>query len=243
MLQRPRAQLLGVVRNWRNGWSREPAERELPFQELLEVARKRAYPQAQSADFAAEACRWGVAREEYPEMEQRFLDSQQVASPVQDFLQERWQAGGLCGGFLPRSDPRCLFLGHHTGCCQHPSGAGAECAWHGQENSGGAFFVLENPQGEVIAQSWAWVSQEGGMVFDNVEGYRLQGKQSEAVQIYQQAADRLSSKFPLITMGTAFPCSAASSLGSALPRRWCSVRLANGAPSSTYSMAPFDTLG
>lgn len=197
--QQPLADLQLLVGRWPD---LEPAERELPFAELLEVARKRAYPHAQSADFAAEACRWGVAREDYPEMEERFLASQQLASPVQEFLNEHWQAGELRGRFLPRSDARGLFLGHHTGCCQHPSGAGAECAWHGQENPRGSFFVLENPQGEVVAQSWAWVSQEGGLVFDNVEGYRLQGKQSEAVQIYQQAADRLSSQFPLITMGT-----------------------------------------
>lgn len=195
----PLADLQLLVGRWND---LTPEERQLPFPQLLEVARRRAYPDATHTDLAVEACRWGVPRQDYARIEQRFLASQQVPSPFQNFEKQRWSEGDLVGRFLPRSDPRGLFLGNHTGCCQHPYGAGHNCAWHGQESPNGGFFVLENRQGEVVAQSWAWLSQQGGVVFDNVEGYRLQGKASQAGAIYEKAAKELVGHYPQVTMGT-----------------------------------------
>jgi len=38
---------------------------------------------------------------------------------------------GLIMRKLSREDPRGLFLGKYTDCCQHPGGTGESCAWHG----------------------------------------------------------------------------------------------------------------
>lgn len=69
---------------------------------------------------------------------------------------------------LGRDDPRGLFLGEYTGCCQHPNGQGSSCAWDGAMNSNSAFVVLEY-RGEVKFQSWVWRSKDT-LVFDNIEG-------------------------------------------------------------------------
>ncbi|MFN8610712.1 MAG: hypothetical protein U0931_24440 [Vulcanimicrobiota bacterium] len=177
------------------------AERGLPFDEVLALARARVYPHMEHPEFGAEAARWGVSEQQYAELESRFIASQQVPGPFQAFEHRRWQQGEFSGRFLPRQDVRGLFLGNHTNCCQHPNGAGASCAYHGQESPRGGFFVLENAKGEVVVQSWAWVSDSGGLVFDNVEGLTARNKSTEVRAIYQAAAQDLVKKFPVVTMG------------------------------------------
>ncbi|MFX4369979.1 hypothetical protein ABTA37_19815, partial [Acinetobacter baumannii] len=83
-----------------------------------------------------------MAAADYPKHEQRFLDSLDTPSPFP--LEKSWNVENLTGRFLPRSDPRGLFLGEHTHCCQHPGEAGSACAWFGQENARSGFFVVEN---------------------------------------------------------------------------------------------------
>jgi hypothetical protein len=179
------------------------SERSLPFDEVLALARSRVYPQMADPQFGAEAAKWGISQEVYPELEARFLASQQVASPFAGLTKQRWKSGDFSGRFLPRSDVRGLFLGHHTHCCQHPSGAGASSAYHGQESPRGGFFVVENGKGEIVAQSWTWVADGGGLVFDNVEGITASNRAKEVSSIYQQAADHLVGDYPRITLGIA----------------------------------------
>jgi hypothetical protein len=76
---------------------------------------------------------------------------------------------GLTARFLPRSDPRGLYLGHLTDCCQYPGSAGESCAWAGVEKPLHGFFVVEDRNGNILAQSWVWSDGNGGMCFDNVE--------------------------------------------------------------------------
>jgi hypothetical protein len=70
---------------------------------------------------------------------------------------------------LRYNDPRGLFLGHYTNCCQHLGSAGAACALHGWSQSSSAFYVVEY-KGEIVTQSWAWRSKESDLVFDSIEG-------------------------------------------------------------------------
>jgi len=68
---------------------------------------------------------------------------------------------------LGSDDPRGLVLGLLTNCCQHLSGAGKDCAYHGMESGYSAFFVIEK-SGSIIAQSWVWRDQEA-ICFDSIE--------------------------------------------------------------------------
>lgn len=168
--------------------------------DVLQDLRSRTYPGYKSLPFASEAATWGVKSKDYATFEKRFMDSQSV--PVPFSLEARWKSGNLTGRFLPRSDARGLFLGQYTNCCQHPYGQASTSAWHGQESPDSAFFVVENPHGEIVGGSWVYLSKKGGVVFDNVEAKGL-GKRISAVQeIVESAARTLSKQFGKITLGT-----------------------------------------
>lgn len=177
------------------------AERSQSFDEVLALARSKTYPLMASPEFGAEAVKWGIAQQDYPDLEARFLASQTVPSPFAHLAEKSWKSGDLTARFLPREDVRGLFLGHHTNCCQHPSGAGASCAYHGQESPRGGFFVLENPKGDIVVQSWAWVSDQAGLVFDNVEGMAARSQAADVRAVYQAAADELVGQYEQVTMG------------------------------------------
>jgi len=176
------------------------AEKQMPFDQLLFKLRSETYPNAQNPHFAAESAKWGTKPEQFIEYEQRFLAAQKVPSPFP--LEKKWEADGLTGRFLPRSDPRGLYLGQHSNCCQHPRGEGSTAAWYGQESPNGGFFVVEDAGHNIVAQSFAWVSETGGLVFDNVEAKGL-GKRESAVQkIYGAAAKDLVNEHGVVTVGT-----------------------------------------
>lgn len=76
----------------------------------------------------------------------------------------------LHGSFLARTDPRGLVLGELTGCCQTAGQSADGCAWHGQEDPLGGFFVVEDFRNVVVAQSWIWRDDTGrALGFDSIE--------------------------------------------------------------------------
>ena len=182
-------------------WSKLSQEdRQMPFADLLFKVRSESYARVQHPQFAAEASQWGIKQEDYEGFEQRFVASLDTPSPFP--LDKTWASGGLTGRFLPRSDTRGLFLGQFTNCCQHPRAEGKTAAWHGQESPQAGFFVVEDAAHQIVAQSFAWISEKGGLVFDNVEAKGL-GKREPAVQnIYQDASTELAKKFGVVTLGT-----------------------------------------
>ena len=151
--------------------------------------------------FALESMQHDISRNSFHDYLPRYTASLQVPHFLSTVKQEGLavEINGLRGYFLQRQDPRGLYLGHYTNCCQHPSGVGASCAWAGQEHPQSGFFVIEDKQGDIIAQSWCWYTADG-FCFDNVEAKGL-GQRTETVQaIYQAIADRLL--FDRVTMGT-----------------------------------------
>ena len=66
------------------------------------------------------------------------------------------------------SKAEAALLGHFTGCCQHLWAEGRECTIYGITRFKSGFYVVRNPKGEIIAQTWAWQS-EGVLVFDSIE--------------------------------------------------------------------------
>jgi len=172
-------------------------------------------------DFARECAKWNLYPETFLRMQDHFIDSQSVPLPKwanNVFYQinvpmkidgktvnmPKYQAY-----FLLRSDPRGLFLGNYTNCCQHPGGQGEWCAIHGQTDKKGCFFVIEDVSNgipEIIAQSWTWQAKGNrGIVFDNVESKGLGDRQEDVMQIYRKVAQRLRKWNPRIrqvTVGT-----------------------------------------
>lgn len=182
-------------------WSDVPAElRQQPLQEIKEHLLANKFSNVVDKPFATEAGQWGMSPTTYKDRETRYRAS--LAVPVPFDLEARWTVGNLTGRFLPRNDTRGLFVGNHTNCCQHPDGAAAASAWYSQESPRSGVFVVENKAGEIIAESWAWISDNRGLAFDNVEAKGI-GKRSDDVKaLYEKAAKDLSKEFYRVTLGT-----------------------------------------
>ncbi|HEY9759666.1 MAG TPA: hypothetical protein V6C97_31190 [Oculatellaceae cyanobacterium] len=175
------------------------AQRTQNFTKLVRELRSEMYPDAVSNSLVKEAARWDVNPADYKGYEDRYLNS--LSTPPMVSPARIWRQGELQGHFLPRSDERGIFLGEHTNCCQHPGGAGAACAWFGQENERSGFFVVTDKAGNVVAQSWAWLSDKGGLVFDSLESKGLGSRAEDVAQVYQAAANDLSKEFGTVTLG------------------------------------------
>lgn len=92
---------------------------------------------------------------------------------------------------LASDDFRGPLLGQLTGCCQHLSGAGASCARHGVTSPFSAFYVLTF-KGQVFAQSWAWRSLQGGLVWDSIESRPATEADLDIIAaFYREASARL----------------------------------------------------
>ena len=104
---------------------------------------------------------------------------------------------GFRARLLPMDDPRGLFLGDYTGCCQHPGGAGETAAWHGWESPDGGFYVFESPAGRIEAEAWAW--RKGDViVLDSIEA---RGRDAGAKRLLQ-IADALKALTKAILSGS-----------------------------------------
>lgn len=94
---------------------------------------------------------------------------------------------------------RASCLGKLTNCCQSLSGeSGESCVIHGLTNPNGGFYVLcrgdiNNPSvyDLIIAQSWAWRSQRGAIVFDSVESAYAANKVKLIKSFFNELAKRL----------------------------------------------------
>jgi hypothetical protein len=164
-----------------------PEEQLLRPNDLMALLVVKQYGDAEIERFAQVAGVCGISPSGYKEMEDRY------ASAI-----EQWHEAGrpenipaadaTYHGYrmykLDRDDPRGLFLGKYTDCCQYPHAAGGACAWYGLESPDSCFFVVENSAGEIVAQSWTWRNGDV-VVFDNIEGKGL-GSSPERQQIIKE---------------------------------------------------------
>ena len=184
-----------IVKNWPT----LPYEaRGLPPRKLDEWLYRRSMTEIQKVaaheGLMAEAIRFRVPPEEYQGIERAWLGGltrlQGLTGRPNEgtipFVEVRH--GPYKMYRLKKADPRGIFLGEYTDCCQHPLGEGDTSAWYGHENLGSAFFVVEDTHtGQIVAQSWAWAAEEDldipsdsyddvaavstlrGLVFDSIE--------------------------------------------------------------------------
>ncbi|MGM0422545.1 MAG: ankyrin repeat domain-containing protein [Pseudomonadota bacterium] len=79
---------------------------------------------------------------------------------------------GLTYRKLDDNDYRGLVLGEMTSCCQSIGSIGEHCARHGYISENGGFYVVEDRKGNIIGQSWAWLSTEDDLVLDSLESQK-----------------------------------------------------------------------
>jgi ribosomal protein S18 acetylase RimI-like enzyme len=159
---------------------------------------------------AEEARRWSLTLTK--EVERRWLG----AVHIPRLHDGKWVKGEYRARFLPRWDPRGVMVGQHTDCCQHLNGAAWMAAARSHEHPESGVFVIEKG-GAIVCQSWVWIGDEGGLVFDSVECRRTN---TEAVKsLYEAAAAALALRYGRVEVG---PHGRLSDLPvwSAAPRPW-----------------------
>ena len=152
---------------------------KLDYKKVLKLCQSIKYTNQRSKIFATEAAdiRNGLSQRQYRHAEDIYLAGLKVPEPFDS--SRVFTAGGYTARFLPREDPRVMFFGNYTDCCQHYDGFGHECAVSTVKHPFSQLFVVENKRGEIIAGSWTWENTEGKyreVCFDNIE---IKGDYSE----------------------------------------------------------------
>jgi hypothetical protein len=197
--------LLNAIKLWDNVTKEDIANNPSPKELYIKILqRSKQFEGVKHPEFFLESIQHSgsIHPHTYLELERVFLQSQKIPLPkwTENIVVEEIGPKNkkYIGRFLPRSDVRGLYLGEYTGCCQHPGGLGASCAYHGQCSPYGAFFVVENEEGNIIAQSWVWEAKERkskdgeilyAVVFDNIETKGAQGREEVIIHLYEKAAE------------------------------------------------------
>ena len=125
----------------------------------------------------------------YSNLEKIYLMGQDVEMPSWSNFTST--VDGLTLRFLPREDPRGMFLGVITNCCQHPKSWAASCAYDGYLNPLACFAVFES-KNIVIMQSYVWSDENGNVCFDSVEGKASGDDMSSARKLLEKFARSIS---------------------------------------------------
>lgn len=90
---------------------------------------------------------------------------------------------------LDSADTRQLTAGRLTDCCQHLHGAGAACAVLAWTSPACAIYAVFKGE-RMVAQTFAWRSEDGSLVFDSIESLRNINKEA-VLPLFAQAAEKL----------------------------------------------------
>ena len=198
-VHRPLEELKIIAQNWKT------IERKLQNQEdnselaklkysyVLSVCMSVKYEDQRNDDFAIEAAKHGTPEEEYHNCEDIYLAGLKVPEPFDS--KKEFKEGKYIGRFLPRNDPRTLFFGDYTDCCQHYGGVGHSCAVSTVKHPFSQLFVIEDDKGKIIAGSWTWENTEGKyreVCFDNIEALGELMSRPQINKIYEQVGKYLT---------------------------------------------------
>jgi hypothetical protein len=122
-----------------------------------------------------------------------------VSTPMPAWAQGQVELGECVAKWLPRDDPRTLFVGHYTDCCQYVGGLASKCAVHSCTSPRAALLVVEK-RGQIVAQSWVWEGRDGRVCFDNIEVQRSERNEEFFERLLMEVARGIPRR---VTAGTA----------------------------------------
>ncbi|MBO5441517.1 MAG: hypothetical protein J6A09_03000, partial [Alphaproteobacteria bacterium] len=189
---RPLAEMEIISKNWN---SLKPEEEKLKYKDILAICRSKKYAEQEYENFAAEAAKWGVGKEQYKNFESVYKAGLSVPEPFDS--SKEFKFGAYTGRFLPRDDVRTGFFGGYTDCCQHFNGVGKTCAISTIKDPYSQLFVIENKDGRIISGSWVWENTEGkyrDVCFDNIEAIGDYEKNPVVNKIYDMVGKYLTTE-------------------------------------------------
>lgn len=209
---RDRAHVRVVARSWAH-LSRE--ERELPPQEAAKSILRRITERLESIlsglpdALRAEVSKWVAAgasdcEEDVTKWAEKNLEQiattykAALSAPMPGWAKGEFVKRGFRAYWMPREDPRAMFIGHYTDCCQYLGGVAGASAVHSCTSPLGALMVVEKT-GQLVATSWAWEGRDGRVCFDNIEVQRAARDPELFEEILREMAVRTGA--PMVTAG------------------------------------------
>ncbi len=199
MVHRPLNELSIIAKNWKaleNKLHNQNCNTEiakLKYNDVLSICMSVQYEDQRNELFAIEAAKHGTPEEEYHNCEDIYLAGLKVPEPFNS--KKLFKEGKYTGRFLQRDDPRTIFFGDYTNCCQHYGGVGHDCAVSTVKEPFSQLFVIEDREGKIIAGSWTWENTEGkyrDVCFDNIEALGELMSRPEINKIYEQVGEYLT---------------------------------------------------
>ncbi|MCQ2740935.1 MAG: hypothetical protein MJ210_02315 [Alphaproteobacteria bacterium] len=165
-VHRPLNELRIIAQNWKAVENRiaQASENDeivkLKYDDVLSICTSVKYRDQRNDLFAIEAANRKncVSEAVYHNCEDIYLAGLKV--PESFDSKKEFKDGNYTGRFLPRDDPRTIFFGNYTNCCQHYDGAGHSCAVSTVKHPFSQLFVIEDNKGNIIAGSWTWENTE-----------------------------------------------------------------------------------
>lgn len=134
----------------------------------------------------------------------KLIDDLKEFAPDEDKIPEvDVEYDGLRMTKLPRGDIRGLFLGKIVNCCQSIGGVAESCTIAGFSNPKSGFYIVQDKQGAIIGESWAWEGKDKTLVFDSLEalGGRIPGQKWD--NLLRKASDSIAAAgYEAINVGT-----------------------------------------
>lgn len=100
-----------------------------------------------------------------------------------------WETSKYRLEMLPKQDLSNLYIGAITECCQHLLGEGrevCEVSWTDEHSIN--YVVKSKESGNIYAHFWAWVSAQGQVVIDSIEGRHNEELTEHVVELVKQFA-------------------------------------------------------
>ncbi|MBS1722605.1 MAG: hypothetical protein JSS66_06300 [Armatimonadetes bacterium] len=189
-----------VAKNWHN---LTPEQRKMHPKEIGEVLMAQAKKELDAAlsvlptGLRNEVEKWVLLEE--PDVErlaaviesvwQTYTEAKKV--PLPSWASVSAQAGDWSARFFPRCDPKVLFIGHYTNCCQHVCGSAESSAVHSCSSPNAALLGIYRHK-KLVGCSWVWEGKDGRVCFDNVEA--LRGERDQ--EVFQALLTSLANQLP-----------------------------------------------
>jgi len=163
-----------------------------PFKKLDEFLRILCYENIIHEDLAIECAKHSISQYEFEKLQEMWsnLKFKEKDIPNIEISNDEYKIYRL-----HEKDPRVLFMGHYTDCCQHIFGYGSSCVEHSLYNKNGSVFVVEK-HGQIVAQSWVW-KYKNNICFDNIEALSGHHNNNSILELYKQLSDKLKKQYKI----------------------------------------------
>ena len=166
--------------------------KEYEYQNILEMCEKRNYQNQEYDEFAKEAAKWGISKDQYKSYENLYKAELKVPEVFDS--DKTFAFGPYQGKFLSRNDVRIGFIEKYMDSVKDYESNETRFITSLIKDPNSQLFVVENDKGQVVSASLARHDTKGQyqeVIFDNVEISNNQLTNPMVYKVYDMASKYL----------------------------------------------------